>query len=85
MFSKVIILLFALTVIAKNDKPKKQHPIRKEIVDKIKKSTHDWTPYEVDENPLGSLDIDTMYGLCGTIFEENPSVEEETRGHRLLQ
>ena len=85
MLRKVIVLLFALTVSAKNDKPKKQHPIRKDIVDKIKKSTHDWTPYEVDENPLGNLDTDSLYALAGTILEENSTVEAETEGHRHLQ
>jgi hypothetical protein len=31
------------------------HPVNKEIVEEIKKLATNWTPMEVEENPLSSL------------------------------
>lgn len=37
-----------------------KHPVRQEVVDRIKKNARTWTPIEVQENPLRDVPLEKL-------------------------
>ena len=51
------------------EKPGKERPITKEIIDAIKSHTSLWTPFEEGENPLSEMTDEELENLAGTIVD----------------
>ena len=58
-----------------------QHPVNENLVNEIKNKAATWTPMEVDENPLSSVEADHLYKLLGAPFDK----EQELAGLEIAE
>eukprot|EP00347_Sterkiella_histriomuscorum_P009809 403339807 len=62
----VVILLLGVTTLV-NGLNFNKHPVRQEVIDRIKNSNVSWTPFEIEENPFKNKSLQSMRNMGGNL------------------